>query len=79
MLQERVVFHIVEAFRSQRKDVHDIHAEGQTVEFLHDGDSQSEADMLRELVLAGFRVVAFGSREKSLEDVFMQVTEGLLQ
>jgi ABC-2 type transport system ATP-binding protein len=63
----------------QRNDVHAVRVDGQTVEFLHDGDPQSEADMLRELVLAGFRVVAFGSREKSLEDVFMQVTEGLVQ
>ena len=35
--------------------------------------------MLRDLVLAGFRVVAFGSHANSLEDVFMQVTEGLVQ
>ena len=31
------------------------------------------------LVLAGFRLAAFGSRVKSLEDVFMQVTEGRVQ
>ncbi len=49
------------------------------IEYLHDGEATHEADMLRELVLAGFRVVAFGSRTKSLEDVFMQVTEGLVQ
>jgi hypothetical protein len=29
--------------------------------------------------MAGFRVVAFGSHAKSLEDVFMQVTEGRVQ
>ena len=51
----------------------------ETVEFLHDGDQHSEADMLRDAVVAGFRIAAFGSRVKSLEDVFMQVTEGLVQ
>lgn len=64
---------------ARRDDVHDARAEGETIEFLHDGDIQTEADMLRDMVLAGFRVVAFGSRAKSLEDVFMQVTEGLVQ
>ena len=62
-----------------RGDAHDLRVEGELIEFLHDGEATHEADMLRELVLAGFRVVAFGSRTKSLEDVFMQVTEGLVQ
>jgi hypothetical protein len=31
------------------------------------------------MVDAGFRVAAFGSRRQSLEDVFLQVTEGLIQ
>jgi ABC-2 type transport system ATP-binding protein len=69
----------VRAWLAGRDDVHDARAEGETLEFLHDGDIQTEADMLRDLVLAGFRVVSFGSRAKSLEDVFMQVTEGLVQ
>ncbi len=62
-----------------RGDVHDVKIDGDAIEFLHDGSQQVEADMLRDLVLAGFRIVAFGSRAKSLEDVFMQVTEGLVQ
>ncbi len=62
-----------------RGAIHDVKVEGQSVEFLHDGDQHVEADILRDLVQAGFRVVAFGSRAKSLEDVFMQVTEGLVQ
>jgi ABC-2 type transport system ATP-binding protein len=63
----------------QRSGVQDVHIDGEIVGFVHDGDSHSEANLLRDLVLAGFRVVAFGSRDKSLEDVFMQVTEGLVQ
>ena len=39
--------------------------------------SRHEADLLkRHRSLAGFRVASFGSTLKSLEDVFMQVTEG---
>ena len=64
---------------ASRPDVHDAHIDGETAEFLHDGDQETEVGMLHELVTAGFRVVAFGSRAKSLEDVFMQVTEGLVQ
>jgi ABC-2 type transport system ATP-binding protein len=64
---------------AERGITNDVKVEGKSVEFLHDGDQQIEADMLRDLVLAGYRVVAFGSRAKSLEDVFMQVTEGLVQ
>ena len=64
---------------AQRGHTANVHREGTRVEFLHDGDQQVEADMLRDLVGAGFRVVAFGSRAESLEDVFMRVTEGLVQ
>jgi ABC-2 type transport system ATP-binding protein len=67
------------AWLAARGDSHNVRREGDRVEFLHDGDQPAEADMLRELVNAGFRVVAFGSRAESLEDVFMRVTEGLVQ
>jgi hypothetical protein len=62
-----------------RSDVHDVHIDGLQAEFLHDGSEDTEAELLRELVNAGLRIVAFGSRAQSLEDVFMQVTEGLVQ
>ena len=64
---------------AERGDVHEILVDGEMATFAHDGDEQSEADLLRDLVTAGFRIAAFGSRVKSLEDVFMQVTEGLVQ
>ncbi|HEY2148793.1 MAG TPA: ABC transporter ATP-binding protein [Pirellulales bacterium] len=64
---------------AERGDVHDLEIDGETAAFAHDGDEQSEADLLRDLVAAGFRVAAFGSRVKSLEDVFMQVTAGKVQ
>jgi ABC-2 type transport system ATP-binding protein len=56
-----------------------IEISGDSAHFLHDGSEADEAELLRQLILAGFRVVAFGSRAKSLEDVFMQVTEGRVQ
>jgi ABC-2 type transport system ATP-binding protein len=64
---------------AQHGDVHEIEIDGEAATFSHDGDEQSEADLLRDLVAAGFRVAAFGSRVKSLEDVFMQVTAGKVQ
>jgi ABC-2 type transport system ATP-binding protein len=63
----------------ERGHTANVHREGDRVEFLHDGNEQVDADLLRDLVAAGFRVVAFGSRAENLEDVFMRVTEGLVQ
>jgi hypothetical protein len=47
--------------------------------FTHAGDNESEAALLREIVEAGFAVVEFGAQHKSLEDVFLHVTEGRVQ
>ncbi len=69
----------VRAHLAHRDDIHELHIVGETAEFLHDGTQEAEAEMLRQLVTAGVQVVAFGSRARSLEDVFMQVTEGLVQ
>ncbi len=62
-----------------RDGIEQLRTDGQLANFIHGGDLASEADLLKEMIEAGFRVVAFGSRRQSLEDVFMQVTEGLLQ
>jgi len=59
-----------------RDDVDDIRGETELVTFNHLGDRASEAALLREIVLAGFLVVDYGTRHKSLEDVFLHVTEG---
>ena len=60
-------------------DVDEIRTDGQLTRFLHAGAAEAEADLLKAMIEAGFRVVAFGSHRRSLEDVFMQVTEGLVQ
>jgi ABC-2 type transport system ATP-binding protein len=67
------------AWLAERGDVHQIEVDGEAISFAHNGDEQSEADLLRDLVTAGFRIAAFGSHVKSLEDVFMQVTAGKVQ
>ncbi len=60
-------------------EISQLEVAGNTVTFVHAGDPQSEADLLRSIILANFRVVAFGSRQQTLEDVFMHVTEGRVQ
>ena len=64
---------------SQRDDLCEIQVDGDSVSFAHDADRESEADLLREIIAADFRVIEFGSHAKTLEDVFMQVTEGRVQ
>ncbi len=64
---------------SERGDVQEILVDGENVSFAHTGDVESEADLLRGMVQANFRVASFASQTKSLEEVFMQVTEGLVQ
>jgi ABC-2 type transport system ATP-binding protein len=67
------------AWLAGRPDVDEVRTDGDAVFYVHDRDREAEADMLRDIVAAGFRVVAFASHERSLEDVFMQVTEGKVQ
>ncbi len=64
---------------AERSGVSQLDVGGETVRFLHAGARQDEADLLRSMIEADFRVVAFGSQQQTLEDVFMQVTEGRVQ
>ena len=66
------------AWLANRGDVENLSTDGDVAGFSHTGDEQSEADLLKEMIEQGFRVAAFGSQQRSLEDVFMQVTEGLV-
>jgi len=49
------------------------------VRFTHEGGREEQADFLREMILADFRIAEFGSHEKSQEDVFLHVTRGAVQ
>lgn len=77
------------AWLSERGDVVDVTVgrgsseKGSTdkglIQFTHDGGQAEQALLLRELIEAGFLVTEFGSQSKSLEDVFLHVTEGRVQ
>jgi ABC-2 type transport system ATP-binding protein len=64
---------------NQRDRVQEVRVDGQSVMFAHPAGAEAEADLLRDMIQAGFRVVQFGSQRRSLEDVFLQVTEGKVQ
>ncbi len=70
---------LIGTWLTARGDVQELKIDGETITFSHEGDEDSEADLLREMIAAGFRIVAFGSHQRSLEDVFLQVTAGLVQ
>jgi ABC-2 type transport system ATP-binding protein len=59
--------------------LNDVQVDGGWVKFAHAGTRESEAELLRAMIEAGFPVVEFGSHVKSLEDVFMHVTKGRVQ
>ncbi len=67
------------AWLGHRDDVERIEVDGELVHFSHQGDRHAEAALLRAMVEAGFEIIEFGSKQKSLEDVFMQVTRGAVQ
>ena len=63
----------------ERADCADVQVQGDAVRYTHQGGPEAESDLLREMIASGFRVVQFGGQAMSLEDVFMQVTEGKVQ
>jgi ABC-2 type transport system ATP-binding protein len=64
---------------SARGDVAAVRIEGNLVRFEHQGDEASEVALLREMVLAHFPVAEFGAYNRSLEEVFLRVTQGAVQ
>jgi ABC-2 type transport system ATP-binding protein len=62
-----------------RADLKEIRVDGELVSFGHQGDREFEADLLQWMIGEGHRVVAFGSHDVSLEDVFLKVTKGRVQ
>jgi len=53
--------------------------DGDTIRGEFDGDPAAQAAVLKELVEQGFLILQFGARAKSLEDVFLHVTRGIVQ
>ena len=53
--------------------------DGELIRFEFAGDAHAQAKIVARLVGAGYSVAEVTSHKKSLEDVFLQVTEGLVQ
>ena len=64
---------------AKHPDVREVELATGTVACTHDGGQEGQAALLSEIVAAGFRVHEFSSKTKSLEDVFLHVTEGRVQ
>jgi ABC-2 type transport system ATP-binding protein len=69
---------LVEWFAA-RGDVADVSTRQGAITLTHEGGPEEQAALLRQVVEAGFAVVEFASKTKSLEDVFLHVTEGRVQ
>jgi ABC-2 type transport system ATP-binding protein len=67
------------AWLGQRGDVGEVRAAKNVVVFEFSREAEPRAVLLRQMVEAGFAVSRFAARNRSLEEVFMQVTRGKLQ
>ena len=64
---------------NQQESISGVRIDGELVHYVHTGDRASEAQLLRTLIESGFEVAEFRSQQKSLEDLFMEVTRGVVQ
>ncbi|HBJ35455.1 MAG TPA: ABC transporter ATP-binding protein [Planctomycetaceae bacterium] len=64
---------------AMHQNVQNLVVDGQLVRMEFSGDMPSQAMLVKELIVAGFEIAEVTARSKSLEDVFLQVTEGLVQ
>lgn len=62
-----------------RSDIAEISVDGKLVMLTHEGGPEQQAVLLKEIVEAGYAIVEYASKTKSLEDVFLHVTEGRVQ
>jgi ABC-2 type transport system ATP-binding protein len=67
------------AWLHSRADIADVVQRNGHVTLTHAGGPDEQATLLRELVGANFAIVEFASKTRSLEEVFMHVTEGRVQ
>lgn len=63
----------------QRTDVREVLVTEGLVSCTLDGGQGEQAQLLGELIQAGFKIHEFSSKNKTLEDVFLHVTEGRVQ
>jgi len=62
-----------------RAEVSEVRLAENLAVFRFAGDPEAEASLLKAIIDAGYRVVEFGAKHESLEDVFLRVTEGHVQ
>ena len=62
-----------------RGELRDVRLAEGVVECTHDGGQEGQAQLLRALIDAGFAIHEFSSKNRSLEDLFLHVTEGRVQ
>jgi ABC-2 type transport system ATP-binding protein len=67
------------SFLDEIDGIRGVRVDGELVHFEHSGDRTSEVQLLRNIVEFNFDVAEFRSKQKSLEDVFMEVTRGIVQ
>lgn len=63
----------------QQPNVRDVALQGKQLRFTLDGDEEDQVVLLRSLIEQGYPVAEFRGQTKSLEDVFMHVTRGVVQ
>lgn len=64
---------------TQKLDLEHLVEDGELLRFAFDGDVHEQAQLVTMLVNEGFSIAEVAAHQKSLEDVFLQVTEGLVQ
>jgi ABC-2 type transport system ATP-binding protein len=64
---------------TQRNDIREVLVTEGLVSCTLDGGQDGQAQLLGELIQAGFKIHEFSSKNKTLEDVFLHVTEGRVQ
>ena len=69
----------VAALLEQDQTIRGIRVDGELVHFVHTGDRNDEVKLLKLIVQQDFEVAEFRSQQKSLEDLFMEVTRGVVQ
>ncbi|XZE46885.1 ATP-binding cassette domain-containing protein [Pirellulaceae bacterium SH467] len=64
---------------SQRDGVGELAPSGSLISFSLDGGEVEQAQLLTDLIQAGFPLLEFAAHTESLEDVFMKITTGAVQ
>ncbi len=64
---------------TERPGIEILQTAGNRILFGTMADAESQADLLRDMIAAGFRVAQFAYRAKTLEDAFLHVTQGRVQ